>query len=164
MPGLSITGSGRYLPGRPYTNHDLARVMDTSDEWIRQRTGIVQRHFCPNGVGVADLALPAAQQALEQAGRKPEEVDYILFNTMTPDYLFPGSGALLANKLGCTRAPALDLRVQCAAMIFSLQIANSLIASGSANNVLIVGAEAHAGMMPWRDWEILEGTSSSKPS
>jgi 3-oxoacyl-[acyl-carrier-protein] synthase-3 len=164
MPGLSITGTGRHLPGRPYTNHDLARVMDTNDAWIRQRTGIVQRHFSPEGMGAADLALPAAQQALEAAGRTPDEVDYILFNTMTPDYLFPGSGALLASRLGCTRAPALDLRVQCAAMIFSVQVASSLIKSGAASNVLIVGAEAHAGFMPWRDWDILEGTSTARPS
>jgi 3-oxoacyl-[acyl-carrier-protein] synthase-3 len=164
MPGLSIIGTGRHLPGRPYTNHDLARVMDTNDAWIRQRTGIVQRHFCPEGLGAADLALPAAQQALEAAGRTPEEVEYILFNTMTPDYLFPGSGALLASKLGCKRAPALDLRVQCAAMVFSVQVASALIQSGAANNVLIVGAEAHAGFMPWRDWDILEGTSNARPS
>lgn len=164
MPGLSIIGTGRHLPGRPYTNHDLARVMDTNDEWIRQRTGIVQRHFCPEGIGAADLALPAARQALEAAGRTPEDIDYVLFNTMTPDYLFPGSGAMLAAKLGCKRAPALDLRVQCAAMLFSLQVASSLIQSGGVNNVLVVGAEAHAGFMPWRDWDILEGTTDARPS
>jgi 3-oxoacyl-[acyl-carrier-protein] synthase-3 len=90
MVGFKISGSGRYLPGRAVSNHDLARVMDTSDEWIQQRTGIVQRHFAPPGVGVAELALPAAQQALEQAQCSPEDVDYILFNTMTPDHMWPG--------------------------------------------------------------------------
>ena len=164
MSGFDIIGSGRHLPGRPYTNHDLARVMDTDDEWIRKRTGIVQRHFCPEGQGASDLALPAAQEALESAGRAPEDVDYILFNTMTPDHMFPGSAPLLAQKLGATRAPALDLRTQCAAMIYSFQVADALLQSGAARTILIVGAEAHAGFMPWRDWDILEGTTDRKPS
>jgi 3-oxoacyl-[acyl-carrier-protein] synthase III len=164
MAGLSIVGSGRYLPGRPYTNDDLARVMDTSDAWIRQRTGIGQRHFCPEGQGVSDLAVGASRQALEAAGRAPEDVDYILFNTMTPDHVFPGSGVLLASKLGCVGVPALDMRQQCSAMIYSLQLANALIENGSARSILIVGAEAHAGFMPWRDWDVLEGTSSRRPS
>ncbi|MCA9597236.1 MAG: ketoacyl-ACP synthase III [Myxococcales bacterium] len=157
--GLTIVGSGHHLPGRPITNHDLARVMDTNDEWIRQRTGIAQRHFCPEGQGVSDLALPAAQKALEGAGRSAEDIDYILFNTMTPDHMFPGSAPLLAEQLGCRGVPALDLRVQCAAMVYSFQLADSLVKSGAARSVLIVGAEAHAGFMPWRDWEVVEGKS-----
>ena len=164
MAGFSIQGTGRHLPGRPYTNHDLARVMDTSHEWVVKRTGIDQRHFCPEGVGVSDLALPAARQALEAAGRAPEDIDYILFNTMTPDHVFPGSGPLLAEKLGCVGVPALDIRTQCAAMIYSMQLADSLLKTDAARSVLVVGAEAHAGFMPWRDWDILEGTTDRKPS
>lgn len=164
MTGLSIIGTGRYLPGRPYTNSDLARVLDTNDEWIRQRTGIVQRHFCPEGQGAADLALPACRAALDSAGLGPADVDYVLFNTMTPDHLFPGSGSLLAAKLGCVGVPALDLRTQCAAMLFSFQVADSLLSSRAARRVLIVGAEAHAGVMPWRDWDVLEGTSDRRPA
>lgn len=163
MPGLSIIGTGRYLPGRPYTNHDLARVLDTNDEWIQQRTGIVQRHFCPEGEGPADLALPACRAALESAGLGPADVDYVLFNTMTPDHLFPGSGTLLAAKLGCVGVPALDLRAQCAAMLYSFQLADSLLMSGVARRVLIVGAEAHGALMPWRDWDILDGRSQERP-
>ena len=163
MPGLSIIGTGRYLPGRPYTNHDLARVMDTNDDWIRQRTGIKQRHFCPVGLGAADLALPACQQALEAARLAPGDIDYILFNTMTPDNLFPGPGALLGARLGCVGVPALDLRTQCAAMIFALQVAESLLTAGSARRILIVGAEAHAPVMPF-DWDVLEGRREGKPS
>ncbi len=106
MPGIRILGTGHHVPGRPYTNHDLARVLDTNDEWIRQRTGIAQRHFCPPELGVSDLALPAAQRALEAAGKKAEDLDYILFSTMTPDHLFPGSGSLLGAKLGCHGVPA----------------------------------------------------------
>jgi 3-oxoacyl-[acyl-carrier-protein] synthase-3 len=164
MPGLRIIGTGFHVPGRPYSNHDLARVLDTNDEWIRQRTGIVQRHFCPPELGVSDLALPAAQQALEAAGKKPEDLDYILFSTMTPDHVFPGSGSLLGAKLGCPGTPAPDLRTQCAAMLFSFQMADALLRADAARTILIVGAEAHAGLMPWRDWDILEGTRDAKPS
>jgi 3-oxoacyl-[acyl-carrier-protein] synthase-3 len=164
MPGIRILGTGLNVPGRPYTNHDLARVLDTNDDWIRQRTGIVQRHFCPPGVGVSDLALPAAQRALEAAGRKPEDLDYILFNTMTPDHLFPGSGTLLGAKLGCPGVPAPDLRTQCAAMLYSFQLADALLKADAARTILIVGAEAHATFMPWVDWDILEGTTDRKPS
>ena len=164
MSGFSLLGTGRHLPGRPYTNHDLARVMDTDDAWITQRTGIKQRHFCPEGVGASDLALPAARQAIEAAGLTPDDIDYVLFNTMTPDHVFPGSGPILAAKLGCRAVPALDLRTQCAAMIYSLQLADALLKSEQARHVLIVGAEAHAGFMPWTDWDVLEGTTSRVPT
>jgi 3-oxoacyl-[acyl-carrier-protein] synthase III len=164
MSGISILGSGRYLPGRPFTNDDLARVMDTNDEWIYQRTGIRQRHYCPEGVGVSDLALPASMEALKSAGLSVEDVDYVVFNTMTPDHVFPGSGPLLASKLGCKAIPALDIRQQCAAMLYSFQIAHSLIQSGAAKHILIVGAEAHAGFMPWNDWDILDGSRDAKPT
>lgn len=162
--GLAIIGSGQYLPGRPYTNLDLARVMDTTDEWIVQRTGISQRHFCPAGLGASDLALVAAQRALEAAHREPKDIDYIIFNTMTPDHVYPGSGALLGAKLGCLGAPALDVRQQCAAQLFSFQVAEGLLQSGAAKCILIAAAEAQATFMPWSDWDILEGTTDRKPS
>jgi 3-oxoacyl-[acyl-carrier-protein] synthase III len=164
MAGYRIIGSGRYLPGRPYTNHDLTKVMDTSDEWIRQRTGVAQRHFCPEGLGASDLALIAAQEALKSAGREPRDVDYVLFNTMTADYTFPGSAPIVADKLGCGNVPALDLRTQCAALLFSYQVADGLLRGGTARSVLILSAEAQAGFMPWQDWDILEGTSDRRPS
>lgn len=164
MSGITIVGSGRYLPGVPYSNDDLARVMDTSDEWIRQRTGIERRHFCPEGEGASDLAVPAARQALESAGRSVADVDYILFNTMTPDHILPGSGPLLGAKLGCPGTPALDIRTQCAAMIYSLHLANALLAGDAGiRSILIVGAEAHAGFMPWRDWRVLDGSARAEP-
>jgi len=164
MPGLTIAGTGRYLPGRAYTNHDLARVLDTNDEWIRQRTGIVQRHYCPVGQGAADLALPACQEALASAGLEPRDIDFILFNTMTPDHLFPGSGTLVGARLGCAGVPALDFRAQCAAMLYSFQVADALLSRDGIRRILIVGAEAHAALMPWLDREILEGTTQRKPS
>jgi len=163
MPGITIIGSGRYVPDHVVTNSDLARVMDTTDEWIRKRTGIEQRHFAPEGVGASDLAVPAAQLAIEAAGLRPEDIDYILFNTMTPDYVFPGSGALLGAKLGIPGVPALDLRQQCAAMPFSFQVAEGLIATGCAKHVLVIGAEVHAGFMPWTNWSYLEGAEGSGP-
>jgi 3-oxoacyl-[acyl-carrier-protein] synthase-3 len=155
MPGLTIVGSGHHVPGRPFTNHDLARVMDTSDEWIRPRSGIAQRHFARDGEGVSDLALPASQKALEDAGLVPSDVDYIVFGTMTPEHMFPGSGGMLASKLGIHEVPALDIRQQCAFFPYAVQVADALLASGAAETVLVCAANAHAGFMPW-DWEALE--------
>jgi 3-oxoacyl-[acyl-carrier-protein] synthase-3 len=147
MACFRIVGSGRFLPGRPYSNHDLARVMDTSDEWIRQRTGIVTRHYAPDGVGAADLAQRASELALADAGLGPGDIDYVLFNTMTPDHIFPGSGPLLGASLGMSGVPALDLRTQCAAMVFSLQVAEGLFASGAARRILLASAENHASII-----------------
>ncbi len=137
--------------------------MTTNDEWVVQRSGIKQRHFAPDGVGVSDLGTEAAKRAIEGAGIQKEEIDYILFATMTPEYMFPGSGALLGAKLGIPGVPALDIRQQCAAMLFGLQTIDGLFASGAAKTVLFVGAEAHAGFMPWDDWSILEGKREATP-
>lgn len=154
--GFEIIGSGHYVPGEPVTNADLARVMSTSDEWIYQRSGIRQRYFAPDGVGASDLGFEAAKRAIENAGIAPEDIDYILFATMTPDYVFPGSGALLGAKLGIPGIPALDIRQQCAAMLFGLQMVDGLVRTGAAKTILFVGAEAHAGFMPWEDWSALD--------
>jgi 3-oxoacyl-[acyl-carrier-protein] synthase-3 len=164
MPGITILGSGRHTPEKAISNAALARVMDTNDDWIRQRSGIEQRHFAPDGVGASDLAVPASQRAIEAAGLAPEDIDYIIFNTMTPDYVFPGSGALLGAKLGIAGVPALDVRQQCAAMPFSFQVADGLVSAGAARHVLVVGAEAHAGFMPWSNWDLLEGDQDGRAS
>jgi 3-oxoacyl-[acyl-carrier-protein] synthase-3 len=156
MLGFEIIGTGHYAPGRPVSNDALGRVMDTNDEWIFKRSGIKQRHYAPEGVGASDLALEASRRALEAARLKPEDIDYVVFATMTPDYIFPGPGALLAHKLGLSGVPALDIRQQCAAMLFGLQIVDGLIQSRAARTILFVGAEAHAGFMPWEDWSALE--------
>lgn len=163
MPGMKIAGTGSFLPGEPVDNHALARVMDTNDEWIHQRTGIRSRHFASPGQGPGEMGAIAAERALEAASLKGSDLDYILFNTMTPDHVFPGSGALLGARLGLT-CPALDLRTQCAAFIFSLQVAQGLISTGQAKRILVVGAESHAGFMPWVDWDILRGERDAKPS
>jgi 3-oxoacyl-[acyl-carrier-protein] synthase-3 len=160
MPGFEIIGTGHYVPGKPVKNDDLARVMDTNDDWIFKRSGIRQRHYAPEGTGASDLALVAAQRAIESARIQPKEIDYIVFATMTPDYIFPGSAALLGAKLGLEGVPGLDIRQQCAAMIFGLQLVDGLIQSGAAKTILFVGAEAHAGFMPWEDWDVVEGRSN----
>lgn len=154
MPGLTIIGSGHHVPGPAYTNDDLARVMDTSDEWIRPRSGIAQRHFAAEGQSVSQLALPASLEALESAGLEASDVDYIVFGTMTPDFVLPGSGGLLGGELGISGVPALDIRQQCAFFPFALEVADALMTANVAETILIVGANAHAGFMPW-DWKAL---------
>ena len=165
MLGFEIIGTGHYVPGPPVTNADLSRVMDTSDDWIFQRSGIRQRHFAPEGSGCSDFAVEASKRALEAAHITPGDIDYVVFATMTPEYVFPGSGALLAHKLGLDGVPALDIRQQCAAMLFGLQIIDGLIKTGAARTVLFVGAEAHAGFMPWQDWgPLAPGSAESATS
>lgn len=110
-----IKGTGRYVPPRIVTNNELKKWMDTSDEWIRQRTGIEQRYWIPEegGVGVSDLGLEASNIALKRAGWSPEDIDLIIFATLSPDIDFPGSGCLLQHNLGLKTTPALDIRQQC---------------------------------------------------
>lgn len=162
--GFELIGTGHYVPGAPVPNERLAKVMDTSDDWIFQRSGIRQRHFAGEGQAASDFAFEASKRAIEAAGITAKDVDYILFSTMTPDYIFPGSGAVLGAKLGIPGVPALDIRQQCAAMIFSLQLVDGLIKGGNAKTILVVGAEAHAGFMPWEDWDIVDGTSDREAS
>jgi 3-oxoacyl-[acyl-carrier-protein] synthase III len=163
MMGFEIIGTGHYVPGKPVTNDDLTRVMDTSDEWIKKRSGIRQRHYAPEGVGASDLGTEAAKKALTAANIEPKDVDYIVFATMTPDFIFPGPGALLGAKLGIPGIPSLDIRQQCCAMIYGLQVIDGLIKTGAAKTVLFVGAEAHAGFMPWTNWDALMGLPGAKP-
>jgi 3-oxoacyl-[acyl-carrier-protein] synthase-3 len=155
MSGVTIIGTGHYVPGEPVTNDAIARVIDTSDEWIQTRTGIKQRYFARDGQGASDLAVEAAKNALNDAGIEASDVDYIIFATMTPDHFFPGSGPLLGAKLGISGIPALDIRQQCAAMPYAFQLANGLVQSGAAETILLVGAEVHAGFMPWTDWDVV---------
>ncbi len=155
MSGVTIVGTGRHVPGAPVPNDALARVMETSDEWIQSRTGIQQRYFARDGQGPSDLGVKAAHNALDDAGIEAADIDYIIFATMTPDYFFPGSGPLLGAKLGISGVPALDIRQQCAAMPYAFQLANGLVQTGAAKTILLVGAEVHAGFMPWTDWDVV---------
>ncbi|MBF0226037.1 MAG: ketoacyl-ACP synthase III [Desulfobacterales bacterium] len=141
-----IKSTGRYIPERLVTNDDLTKWMDTTDEWIRQRTGIEQRYWIDEagGVGASDLGLEASKIALERAGWKPEDIDLIIFATLSPDVNFPGSGCLLQYKLGLSTTPALDIRQQCTGFLYGLTTADAYIRSGLANRILFVGAEVHS--------------------
>lgn len=150
-----ILGTGAYVPPGVVDNHLMSRVMDTSDEWIRQRTGVVKRHFAAPGVATSDLAVPAAQAALADAGLDRSEISYVVFATMTPDFYFPGSAPLLQAKLGLAKVPCLDIRQQCTGFLYGLQIADAIIRSGCGRRVLLVGAEVHGGFMPWSCWDVL---------
>ncbi len=152
-----ITGTGRYIPPVTVDNHALARIMETSDEWIQVRTGIAERHYAADGMASSDLAVPAARQAMEAAGIGPEDLDYVIFATMTPDYYFPGSAPPLQEKLGLPDIPCLDIRQQCAGFVYALQLGDALIRSGQYRRILLVGAECHVMFMPWskRTWEVV---------
>jgi 3-oxoacyl-[acyl-carrier-protein] synthase III len=154
-----IQGTGMFVPPNRVDNHRLSRIMDTTDEWIQQRTGIVTRHYAAAGVATSDLAVPAARQAIESAGLAAGDIDYVVLATMTPDYYFPGSGAVLGGKLGLTRVPCLDIRQQCAGFVYGLQVTDALIRSGQYRNVLLVGAEVHCGFMPWKCLDVVLGES-----
>jgi 3-oxoacyl-[acyl-carrier-protein] synthase-3 len=139
-----IAGVGSYLPPRVVTNDDLAQLMDTSDEWIQQRSGIRTRHWVEGETSTSDLALEASREALSMAGREPGELDMIVFATISPDHEFPGAGCFLQPKLGAIGIPALDIRQACTGFIYGLSIADQYIRSGMYSRILVVGAEIHS--------------------
>jgi 3-oxoacyl-[acyl-carrier-protein] synthase III len=155
-----------FVPEGVVTNERLSLVMDTNDEWIRQRTGIGERHFARRGQSSSALGAEAARRALEDAGLEPGDLDLIVFATMTPDHYFPGNGGLLARALGLDRTHAIDLRMQCAGFLSGLQVSDAFIRSGGARRVLLVGAECHASLFPWTDadWAVLFGESEGPVS
>ncbi len=162
--GSIALGSGMALGEHEVTNEALARVCDTSDEWIRERTGIATRYYVADGTSTSDLGVRAAKVALEDAKLGPGDIDYVVFATMTPDYYFPGAGVLLQEKLGLGKVPTLDIRQQCTGFIYGMQVADALLRTKVAKRLLLVGAEVHSGFMPWRDHGIVFGTSNAKPS
>ena len=135
---------GHFLPERVVTNDDLRQWMETSDEWIHQRSGIRERRWVDGNVGASELAEPAALQALAEAGRTVADVDMILFATLSPDLNFPGSGCLLGARLGIPGVAAMDIRNQCTGFLYSLATADSMVRSGMAKCVLIAGSEVHS--------------------
>lgn len=139
-----ISGTGMFVPPDVVTNKDLEKMMDTSDEWIQQRSGIKERRYAKVGLGPADLAVEASKKALESAGRKASDIDMIVFATLSPDYYFPGSAVFLQDYLGCGTIPALDVRNQCSGFLYGLNIAQSFVLSGLYKCVLMVGAEVHS--------------------
>jgi len=154
-----ITGSGIGIPKNVVRNDALSRIMDTSDEWIRTRSGIEQRHYADPGEGSAELGMRAAEQALRAAGRTTGEIDAIVFATMTPNHFFPGNGPVMQAKMGFPEAiPTFDIRQQCSGFLYGLDLADSLIRSGKHHRVLVVGADVHTPFMPWENgWEMTIG-------
>jgi 3-oxoacyl-[acyl-carrier-protein] synthase-3 len=148
-PASRILGVGSYVPPQVWTNDDLAKLMDTSDEWIQQRTGIKQRHWVDinSKTGTSDLGLEASLRALEASKTAKEEIDLIIFATLSPDAFFPGSGCFLQAKLGLPGVPALDIRQQCSGFIYGLSIADQFIKSGMYKKILLVGAEVHSKVL-----------------
>jgi len=139
-----ITGTGMYVPERVVTNHDLAQRMDTSDEWIRQRSGIVERRHVDGTETPADLALHASRRALEAAGVGADELDGIILATLSPQHDFPGTSFFLHQRLGVPEIPCFDLRAQCSGFLYSLATADAFIRSGQMRRVLVVGCEVHS--------------------
>jgi 3-oxoacyl-[acyl-carrier-protein] synthase-3 len=154
-----IAGSGSEIAPNLVTNDMLARIMDTSDAWIAERTGVRTRYFVDRGVSTSVLAEAAARRAMEHAGVRPADIDFLVFATMTPDYFFPGCGGLLQSRLGVGTVPCLDIRQQCSGFLYGLQVADAHIRSRLARTVLLVGAEVHSGFMPWKEasWARLGG-------
>jgi len=145
MPiAAKITGTGMYVPDRVVTNHDLAKLMDTSDEWIRQRSGIVERRYIGPGQQPADLALAASRRSLEAAGREPGEIDCIILATLSPQADFPGTSFFLQEELDAGEIPCFDLRAQCSGFVYALGAANAMIRSGQFRRMLVVGCEVHS--------------------
>ncbi|WP_342427845.1 beta-ketoacyl-ACP synthase III [Paenibacillus sp. FSL L8-0158] len=148
--GVTITGTGFYVPTSLLTNLDLAASLDTSDEWISQRTGIRQRYIAEASAETSDLAVMAATDALHRAQLSPEDVDLIVVATSTPDYAFPSTAMLVKQKLG-SRAPAFDLSAACSGFVYALSISSDLMKSGAYHNVLVIGADKFSKIMDWQN-------------
>jgi 3-oxoacyl-[acyl-carrier-protein] synthase III len=146
-----IAGTGRYLPQRVVSNDELAQRVATSDEWIRIRTGIRQRHIAADDEETSDLALRASQQALDAASLRPGDVDLIVVATTTPDMVFPSTACILQAKLGARGGAAFDVQAVCSGFVYALAIADRMIAGGLARNALVVGAEIYSRILDWSD-------------
>ncbi len=166
MSRALILGSGSEIPPTRVRNEQLARILDTNDQWIRERSGVEARHFTTPGVATSDLGVAAARKALESAGVGKDEVDMVVFATMTPDHYFPGCGTLLQSKLGLRPVPCFDIRQQCTGFLYGLQLADAQIRAGMARTVLLVGAEVHIGFMPWtaQNYAYALGESDQPPT
>ena len=144
MKRSTIKGVGFYVPEKVVTNQDLTKFMDTSDEWIKTRSGIEERHWVEGNEATSDLAIPASLNAMKMAGVSPEEIDLVVVGTISGDYFFPGVSAQLQDKLGLGNIAAFDIKAACSAFVYSLSIADQFIRSGQYKTVLVVGAEAQS--------------------
>ncbi len=148
---VSITGLGCHVPDRVLTNDELSQLVDTSDEWIVERTGIRERRIAAPEEALSDVALPAAEQALETSGTRAEDVDLLIVATVTPDMAFPSTGALLADRLGARDAAAYDLSAGCTGFMYAIAQAHGMVAAGLAKKALVVGGDVLSKLMDWSD-------------
>lgn len=146
-----IVGTGSYLPEKILTNYDLEQMMDTSDEWIRTRTGISRRHIAADNELASDLAVNASRAAMEMAGLAAADIDLIIVATTTPDMVFPSTACILQNKLGIKGCPAFDVQAVCSGFVYALSVADSFIRSGKYRHALVVGTEIYSRIVDWND-------------
>ena len=154
-----IIGTGSFLPEKVLTNFDLEKIMDTTDAWIQQRTGIKQRHVAEKGVGASELGAPAARKALEAAGIQASDLDLIVVGTTSPDYLWPNTACLIQHAIGAPQAAAFDVNAACSGFIYAITTADAYIRAGLYKTVLVVGAEVLTSHLNWnkRDTAVLFG-------
>ncbi len=146
-----IAGTGSYLPPKVFTNAEFAQRLETSDEWIRERTGIAQRHIADESQSSSDLALEASRAAMQAAGAQPEDIDLIIVATSTPDYIFPSTACLLQAKLGAKDCAAFDVQAVCSGFVYALSTADKFIKSGQHKCALVVGSEVFSRILDWND-------------
>jgi 3-oxoacyl-[acyl-carrier-protein] synthase-3 len=146
-----IIGTGSYLPEKILTNQDLESMVDTSDEWIRTRTGITQRHIAGADQTASDLAMYASQNAMKAAGVTSKDIDLIIVATTTPDMVFPSTACILQNKLGIENCPAFDVQAVCSGFVYALATADMFVSSGKCRNALVVGSEIYSKILDWSD-------------
>ena len=151
MPSVRIVGTGSYAPARVLTNQDLERMIETTDEWIRTRTGIMERRIASEDEATSDIAYHAAVQALDAANLDPADLDMILVATITPDMMFPSTACVLQERLGARRAAALDISAACSGFIYGLAVADGLLRLGTMRNILLIGAETLSKITNWKD-------------
>ena len=146
-----ILGTGHYAPEKILSNADLERMVDTSDEWIRTRTGIETRHIASRSETTSDLCVKAALPALEMAGLTADDIDYIIVATASPDYVVPSTACMVQDKLGCKHAGAMDISAGCSGYIYAVALASNLVKAGMYKHILIIGAEILSRLVNWQD-------------
>ena len=146
-----IISTGSYLPHKILTNDDLSKFIDTSDEWIRTRSGICSRHIAADDEATSDLAVAAATQALQAAGLNASDIDLLIVATTTPDVIFPSTACIVQDKLGANNAAAFDIQAVCSGFVYALSVADKMVASGAHKNALVIGAEIYSRILNWKD-------------
>lgn len=151
LKSVGIIGMGSYVPETIMTNYDLEKIVDTSDQWIVERTGIKERRIAEEGVTTCDLAVQAAQQAMKDAGVAPTEIDLIIVATVTPDMVFPSAACLVQDRIGAVNAAAFDLSAGCSGFVYGLTVGSQFVSTGLYKKVLVIGAETLSKIMDWTD-------------